>query len=40
MLVFSTVVVVQLILLSIRMWAKWIENLKLQVKDFNLDEKK
>lgn len=39
MLVFSAVVVVQLILLSLRMWAKWIKKLKLQVKDFNLDEK-
>ena len=38
MLVFSTVVVVQLILLSLRIWAKWIKKLKLQVKDFNLDE--
>ena len=38
MLVFSSVVVVQLILLSFKMWTKWIKNLKVQVKDFNLDE--
>jgi hypothetical protein len=37
-LVFSTVIVFQLILLSFRMWNKWIKNLKLQVKDFDLDE--
>lgn len=37
-LIFSTVVIFQLILLSVRMWIKWIKNLKLQVKDFNLDE--
>lgn len=38
LLVFSSVIVCQLILLSFRMWKKWIKNLKLQVKDFNLDE--
>jgi hypothetical protein len=38
MLVFCIVVVVQLVLLSYRMWGKWIKNLKLQVKDFNLYE--
>ncbi len=38
MLVFSTVVAFQLILLSFRMWNKWIKNLKLQVKAFNLEE--
>lgn len=38
MLVFSTVIVFQLILLSFRMWSKWIKNLKLQLKDFDLDE--
>lgn len=38
LLVFSTVVVFQLILLSFRMWNKWIKKLKLQVKDFNLDD--
>jgi len=37
-LLFSIVIVSQLILLSLRMWTKWIKNLKLQVKDFNLDE--
>ena len=37
-LVFSSVVGCQLILLSFRMWTKWIKNLKLQVKEFNLDE--
>ena len=40
LLVFSSVVVCQLILLSFRMWSKWIKNLKLQEKDFNLDEDK
>jgi hypothetical protein len=34
------VVVCQLILLSFTMWRKWIKNLKLQAKDFNLDEEK
>lgn len=38
LLVFSTVVVCQLILLSFRMWSKWIKNLKMQAADFNLDE--
>ena len=38
LLVFSTVIVVQIILFSLRMWTKWIKNLKLQLKDFNLDE--
>jgi len=38
LLVFSSVVVCQLILLSFRTWKKWINNLKLQLKDFNLDE--
>ncbi len=38
LLVFGTVVLFQLILLSVRMWRKWIKNLKLQVEDFNLDE--
>lgn len=37
-LIFSVVLVVQFILLSLRMWTKWIKNLKLQVKDFNLDD--
>ena len=37
-LLFSVVVVIQFILLSLRMWTKWIKNLKLQVKDFNIDE--
>lgn len=40
LLVFSLVVVCQLIFLSFRMWRKWIKNLKLQAKDFNLDEEK
>ena len=39
-LIFSTVVVIQLMLLSFRMWSKWIKNLKQQVRDFNLDEEK
>ena len=34
------VVLFQLIFLSFRIWNKWIENLKQQVKDFNLDEEK
>ncbi|MEO8961061.1 MAG: hypothetical protein ABI325_04215 [Ginsengibacter sp.] len=38
MLVFSTVVVIQIILLSSRIWAKWIKNLNQQVADFNLNE--
>jgi hypothetical protein len=38
LLVFSSVVVCQLILLSFKIWRKWIKNLKLQVKSFNLDE--
>jgi hypothetical protein len=38
LLVFSSVVVCQLMLLSFRMWRKWIRKLKLQAKDFNLDE--
>lgn len=38
MLVFSTVIVFQIILLSKRIWAKWIKNLKQQVDDFNMDE--
>lgn len=38
MLIFGTVVVIQIILLSSRIWAKWIKNLKQQVADFNLDE--
>jgi hypothetical protein len=38
LLVFSSVVVCQLILLSFKIWRKWIKNLKLQVKNFNLDE--
>lgn len=38
MLVFITVVVAQLILLSLRMWTRWIKRLKLQLKDFTLDE--
>ncbi|RNI34334.1 hypothetical protein EFY79_16725 [Hanamia caeni] len=37
-LVFSSVIVCQLILLSFRIWTKWIKKLKQQVKDFNLDE--
>ena len=37
-LVFSTVLVLQLSHLSFRMWHNWIKNLKLQVKDFDLDE--
>lgn len=37
-LVFSIVVAVQFILLSLRMWTKWIKNLELLVKDFNIDE--
>ena len=37
-LIFSVVIAVQFILLSSRMWTKWIKNLKLQVKDFNLDD--
>ncbi|PXY46308.1 hypothetical protein [Flavobacterium hydrophilum] len=37
-LIFSVVVAIQFILLSLRMWTKWIKNLKLQVKDFNIDE--
>lgn len=32
------VVLFQLILLSFKIWTKWIKNLKQQVKDFNLDE--
>ncbi len=32
------VVLLQLILLSFKIWAKWIKNLKQQVKDFNFDE--
>ena len=39
-LVFSSVVVCQLILLSFRMWRKWINKLNLQAKDFNFDEEK
>lgn len=38
LLVFSSVVVCQLILLSFRMWRKWIKNLKLQVREFDVDE--
>ena len=38
LLVFSSVVVCQLILLSFKIWRKWIKNLKLQVKNFNPDE--
>jgi len=37
-LIFSVVLVVQFILLSLRMWTKWIKNLKIQVRDFNIDE--
>lgn len=37
-LIFSIVVAVQFILLSLRMWTKWIKNLELQVKDFNIEE--
>jgi hypothetical protein len=37
-LIFSSVIVCQLILLSFRIWTKWIKKLKQQVKDFNLDE--
>ncbi|MEO6136328.1 MAG: hypothetical protein ABIP35_14310, partial [Ginsengibacter sp.] len=37
MLVFSTVVVIQLILLSSRIWSKRIKNLKQQVDDFDPD---
>ena len=37
-LIFSVVLVVQFILLSLRMWAKWIKNLKIQVREFNIDE--
>lgn len=37
-LMFSIVISIQFILLSLRMWTKWIKNLKLQVKDFNLDD--
>ena len=40
LLVFSSVIVCQLILLSFRIWTKWIKNLKQQVRDFNLDEEK
>lgn len=32
------VVLFQMILLSFKIWTKWIKNLKQQVKDFNLDE--
>ena len=38
MLVFSIVVVIQIILLSSRIWTKWIKDLKQQVDDFNRDE--
>lgn len=38
LLVISSVVVLQLILLSFKMWRTWIKNLKLQVKDFSLDD--
>ncbi len=38
LLVFSSVIVCQLILLSFRIWKKWIKNLKQQVKNFDLDE--
>lgn len=38
MFLFSSVVVCQLILLSSGMWKKWIKNLKLQVKEFNIQE--
>lgn len=37
-LIFSIVIAVQIILLSLRMWTKWIKNLELQVKDFNIEE--
>lgn len=37
-LIFSIVILIQFILLSLRMWTKWIKNLKLQIKDFNLDD--
>lgn len=37
-LIFSVVLVVQFILLSLRMWTKWIKNLKIQVREFNIDE--
>ncbi|PXY39789.1 hypothetical protein DMB65_16095 [Flavobacterium cheongpyeongense] len=37
-LIFSVVVAIQFILLSLRMWTKWIKNLELLVKDFNIDE--
>lgn len=36
--IFSVVLVVQFILLSLRMWTKWIKNLKIQVREFNIDE--
>jgi hypothetical protein len=34
------IVLFQLMFLSYRIWYKWINNLKQQVKDFNLDEEK
>ncbi|MEO7978680.1 hypothetical protein [Flavobacterium sp.] len=37
-LIFSVVIAVQFILLSSRMWTKWIKNLTLQLKEFNIDE--
>lgn len=38
LLVFSSVVGFQLILISLRVWNKWIKNLKMQAEDFNLDK--
>lgn len=38
LLMFSSVVVCQLILVSFRMWSKWIKDLKMQAADLNLDE--
>ena len=35
---FSAVIMFQLILLSFKMWNKWIKNLELQLKDFDLEE--
>lgn len=37
-LAFSSVIVFQLIILSSKLWASWIKNLKQQVNDFNLEE--
>jgi len=39
-LMFCIVIIVQVIVLSSKIWSKWIKSLKQQIKDFNLDDER